>query len=648
MIIRKTILLLSILCTFVYSQSNSNKFDIAINTINEINLKDKDFEDAFDDLIYTALNKFTQQANQFSWSKSFNLTRPEDVPMLLKEQQNAEKLAECSEDECDILFGVIVQADYIIKRTISDFPGGYKVFLDFKNISTGLSLGSENAVIRTTGADKIEIYENIEKELLNLIIDMFNFAFKSEPRIPKATFMGKDIGVIDGPTIQPVTKQIKHGEKLNIRLTALDQNNTLNEPREFIFFLVEPPKYGTAFIDNDILSFTPEQGWTGDVVLKYYAQVIRNGKPSLNSNIAQIIISVVNDAPKARDSSQSVKENGRKVFNLSASDADNDKLTYRITSQPTKGKLTINNTILGRVTYVPFDDIEGSDSFSFIVNDGLVDSNIATVDIVIDPIRTPPTVDGFSVSTLHDQNISFFLRGYDNDGDNISYKIAKYPSNGRIDIQKNKVTYRPNEEFYGQDEIFYFVEDEYGLTSTREKVTINVTNSKPTGFDYTLSANIDQSIKVELRGADNDKLDVVKLAYIVEKSPSFGNFKRDRNSRNVYTYTPYNNFTGPDQIAYRIYDGAQFSDVHVITINVKNPNITSTITQTPTRSPKPKQTRTPVQKPSSDNKKDDDGGSNFGMILGVLLLVVILAAAGGGGGGGSDPTGGVDIGITIP
>ena len=644
MMIKKTILLFFLICSLCFGQSNSNKFDIAINTINEIDLEDKDFKESFDDLIYTALNKFTQQANQFSWSKSFNLTRPEDVPEILQIQQNAEMLEDCTEDQCDLVFGQIVQADYIVSRRISDFPGGYRVVLDFKSISTGLSLGSANTIIRTQGADKIEIYKNVEKELLNLIIDMFNSAFKSEPRIPKTSFMGQDIGVLDGPTIRPVVAQTKHGKNLTIPLTAVDQSNLLNKPRKFIFFLVEPPKFGTAFIDGNNLFFTPEDNWTGDVVLKYYAQVIRDGKPSLNSKFEKITISVVNDAPRARNGSQSVKENGRKVFNLSASDSDGDKLTYRITQNPTKGTLSINNA--GRATYIPFDGIEGSDRFSFIVNDGLVDSNIATISIDIDPIRTPPTADGFTVSTLHDQNKSFFLRGFDSDGDNISYKLAKSPTNGRITIENNKVTYSPNEGFYGRDEIFYFVEDEYGLTSTRAKVVINVTNNKPIGFDYTLSTNMGQSIDVELKGEDNDKIDVVKLAYILEKSPSFGTFKRDRNSRNIYRYTPNNNFTGPDQIAYRIYDGAQYSDVHVITINVKGANVSpSTKTQTP------KPTRTIIEEPIRVDTKSDDsgGGPNLTMILGVLLLVVLLAAGGGGGGaGGGSSTGGVDIGITIP
>ena len=79
------------------------------------------------------------------------------------------------------------------------------------------------------------------------------------------------------------------------------------------------------------------------------------------------------------------------------------------------------------------------------------------------------------------------------------------------------MTYRPNDGFYGQDEIFYYVEDEYGLTSSRAKIIINVTNNRPNGVDYILSTNMNQSIKVELKGEDRDKIDVVKLAYILEK-----------------------------------------------------------------------------------------------------------------------------------
>jgi hypothetical protein len=645
--INKIIISFVLLISIVFSQNNSNDFDIAVNTLNKITLNDKDFEDSFDDLIYDALNQFTQLSNQFSWSKKFNLTRPEDVADILKLQKTAEVLEDCSEDECGIIFGQLVQADYVISRKVNDFAtdAGYRVFLDFKSIESNLSLGSKNAIIRIKGNDKIEIYENIEKELLNVFIDMFNSAFKSEPRIPKSSFLSQDIGVLDGPIIQSFAVSTKHGSKINIPLAAVDTNNVLNQPREYIYDIIKQPRYGSAIIDNNILIYTPEENWTGDVVIRYNAVVIRDGKRSLNSNPAQIKISVINEPPKAKSSTQSVQEDGRKVFNLSASDADGDQLTYREASKPTKGTISLNK-LTGRVEYIPFKGKEGQDNFTFLVNDGLIDSNIATIIIDIDPIKNPPTADRFSVTTLHDKTISFYLRGFDADGDNITYVLAKKPNNGIVAIENNKVTYVPDEGFYGRDELYYYVRDdsEASLTSSRAKIVINVTNNKPQGSDYNVFTNMDQSVKVELRGDDRDKSDIVKLAYILEKNPSFGTFKRDRNSRNMYTYKPSNGFTGPDQLAYRIYDGAQYSDVHVITINVKGQNVVSN-----TRTQTPKQTKKPPQRTVIDSSKkdNDEGGISMGLILGVLLLVV-LAAAGGGGGGGSDPTGGVDIGITIP
>ena len=248
---------------------------------------------------------------------------------------------------------------------------------------------------------------------------------------------------------------------------------------------------------------------------------------------------------------------------------------------------------------------------------------------------------------MHGKNISFFLRGYDVDGDNITYKIKKSPDFGNYSIKNNKVTYFPNKDSFGvKDVLTYYVEDETGDTSSLAKVTINITNNRPTGVDETYSMKkAEESLKVELKGYDEDRSDAVELSYIVERNPSFGTFKRVRNSRNVFEYTPNDDFEGPDQLAYVIYDGVQYSEVNIITINVIGENVVMSKTQSP------KQKDRNTQNTSTTNKKTsnkDDGGSNMTLIL-VLLLVVILAAAGGGGGGGSsDPTGGVDIGITIP
>jgi probable HAF family extracellular repeat protein len=62
------------------------------------------------------------------------------------------------------------------------------------------------------------------------------------------------------------------------------------------------------------------------------------------------------------------------------SDPDNDPLTYTVVSQPANG--TLSGSGANR-TYTPAKNFTGSDSFTFKVNDGKADSNVATVFITV-------------------------------------------------------------------------------------------------------------------------------------------------------------------------------------------------------------------------------------------------------------------------
>lgn len=83
---------------------------------------------------------------------------------------------------------------------------------------------------------------------------------------------------------------------------------------------------------------------------------------------------------------------------LTAIDADGDALNYSIVNQPAKGVITINNT-LGSYRYTSNQGASGTDSFTFKVNDGLYDSNIATVQINIGILQP---VNGISVDIKPD------------------------------------------------------------------------------------------------------------------------------------------------------------------------------------------------------------------------------------------------------
>ncbi len=73
------------------------------------------------------------------------------------------------------------------------------------------------------------------------------------------------------------------------------------------------------------------------------------------------------------------------------------------------------------VTYTPTTGYVGTDSFTFTVNDGLLGSDLATVDITVNAVNTAPVANAQSVST--DKNVAkeITLTGSDVDGNTLTF-----------------------------------------------------------------------------------------------------------------------------------------------------------------------------------------------------------------------------------
>lgn len=89
-----------------------------------------------------------------------------------------------------------------------------------------------------------------------------------------------------------------------------------------------------------------------------------------------------NQPPVATDVSATTPVNTAVVIALAATDAENDPLTFRVTAQPANGTLSAVDAD-GNVGYTPNTDFTGSDSFTYVANDGHADSNGATVTIAV-------------------------------------------------------------------------------------------------------------------------------------------------------------------------------------------------------------------------------------------------------------------------
>ncbi|MFA5146889.1 MAG: Ig-like domain-containing protein [Candidatus Omnitrophota bacterium] len=92
--------------------------------------------------------------------------------------------------------------------------------------------------------------------------------------------------------------------------------------------------------------------------------------------------SYANTPPIAETIQIEVSQNQPKDIVLQGSDPDGDPIVYTIVSYPAYGALT---GALPDLTYTPSAEYYGADSFTFKVNDGAADSEIATIFIIVTP-----------------------------------------------------------------------------------------------------------------------------------------------------------------------------------------------------------------------------------------------------------------------
>ncbi len=95
-----------------------------------------------------------------------------------------------------------------------------------------------------------------------------------------------------------------------------------------------------------------------------------------------------NNPPVVDDQTRVTDEDTPMEITLTGSDLDGDLLTFSVVTGPLPG--TLSGTAPD-ITYTPAPNYSGPDSFTFVANDGLVDSNIATVSITVAPVNDRPS-----------------------------------------------------------------------------------------------------------------------------------------------------------------------------------------------------------------------------------------------------------------
>jgi len=178
--------------------------------------------------------------------------------------------------------------------------------------------------------------------------------------------------VNDAPVAAAQMVMTAEDRPVGILLSATDKDG---DP--LTYQIVSAPTKGLLTGTAPNLIYTPHPDVNGSDSFSFRAN---DGTVNSNTATVSITITSVNDAPVAADQQLATAADQALSITLTAIDVDGDPLSYRIVSAPIKGKLS---GTAPKLTYTPYPDVSGSDSFSFRANDGTVDSNTATVFITL-------------------------------------------------------------------------------------------------------------------------------------------------------------------------------------------------------------------------------------------------------------------------
>jgi VCBS repeat-containing protein len=242
---------------------------------------------------------------------------------------------------------------------------------------------------------------------------------------------------------------------------------------------------------------------------------------------------------------------------------------------PAHGTLTFNAD--GSFTYTPDADFNGTDGFTYTVNDGTDDSAVAAVTITVNPVNDPPVGASDSYSTAVDAPLNVnaasgvLANDSDVDGDPLAVTLVSGPQHGTLTLNADgSFTYTPASGFAGSDQFTYQASDG---EADGNVVTVAITvgadvNHPPAAADDSYSLTQDQTLNVSAPGVLSNDTDVEgdPLTVALVDGPQHGTLTL--NADGSFSYTPDAGYTGADSFTYRANDGTADSNLATVSLTV--------------------------------------------------------------------------------
>ncbi|MBI1397472.1 MAG: tandem-95 repeat protein, partial [Betaproteobacteria bacterium] len=270
--------------------------------------------------------------------------------------------------------------------------------------------------------------------------------------------------------------------------------------------------------------------------------------------------------------SATTNEDQAVVLTLAYADPDNDPVTVTIDQAPQHGVLSGFDAATHRITYTPAANYNGTDGFTFSVNDGISGSTPGTFGLTVLPVNDAPVADGQTLATTNDVAIQGQLTGSDVEtpANALTFQLATAAQHGVAVVNADGTfTYTPTLGYVGQD-VFDFSVTDTGdpagsgtgagapATSAAAAVTITVTqpNRAPVAVADQYATHPGDTLVVDAAQGvlSNDSDPDGNPITVVANSAGDAGGTLALLSDGSFTYTSRKDFAGTETFTYTVED----------------------------------------------------------------------------------------------
>jgi len=349
--------------------------------------------------------------------------------------------------------------------------------------------------------------------------------------------------------------------------------------------LADGPLHGTLLLKPDgSFTYSPAANFFGIDTFTY-----TTGDPWSDSDPATVVLTIeaTVDPPQATDDNYAINDESFEVAapGVLANDVglDGRELTASLQSGPTNGTLTLRPD--GSFSYTPTLGFSGVDAFTYKANDGITDSDAATVRITVTPIYRgliggtvfedidrngvrggdEPGLAGWTVEMVHFDDAVVVVADTDSDG---NYSFSEIEFGTYLLYQHPQQAYF--QTFPAEGGVYTIT-----IADNQDQLGVdfgNIHNRLPTATDDGYRTQEDTTLLVAAPGVlsnDTDE-DGDDLQAVLADGPLHGTLAFEPDGS--FSYTPHTDFFGTDGFSYRADDGWDNSDPAAVILTVEAVN----------------------------------------------------------------------------